>query len=300
MEDMHARDGTGNGLGNYDVGQIKRNVITSDEHHPDKRRHSLSHRGTWLYGHAMAGRRLQRETLLATYLNRSFVDPYPDGRRDKVLGPPLNVIHDLDDRSGSGPARTPRNANSNAPPFDPDNSYPNSRIPLSTINIQIDGFKNINEDFFKVISDFLTGLLRDTFREQQNRKVQVDRIESAFYDRGYRVNRQAIRQALQDMHEDPGTSAFDSDAFQQDLPIRVDQYKSEDVQKLIGTLSGKGTPQGSDSSNDQGGHSGDDDSDDDDSENDMFVSQNQKRSRSVSSVLVWVSQARDLCMTSGK
>ncbi|KAE9371341.1 hypothetical protein N431DRAFT_491713 [Stipitochalara longipes BDJ] len=261
---VYARDAEGATLGNYNVGQVKRNLITFDEHHLRKWRRFLEGTGTWRDGKATIGRFQQRKTLLNTWLDRSFIDPYPDGRRTKIIGPPLNVIHHFTDKDSTGMARASGNATPPAPPLTPDQCYPWSRIPLSTAEIKIDDFKNINEDSFKVISDFLTGRLN----QQRNSAVQVDRIESAFYDQGWRVHRQAVEQALDDMYQDLGTTAFDSDAFLQNSPIRVDKFKGEEVEKLINKLSGKEPHPGSDSENDSENDQGDDSGDDDGHGND--------------------------------
>lgn len=181
---------------------------------------------------------------MKTWLDLSFIDPYPDGRRTKIIGPRLNVIHDIAGNNPNHAARASGNPTPPAPPFTPNQCYPRSNIPLSAAEIKIDDYKNIDQDLFKVISDFLTGCLK----QQRNLAVQVDRIESAFFDQGWRVHRGAIEEALDDMHQDPGTTAFDSDAFLQDPPIRVDIFKGDRVERLINTL--KESHAGSDLEND--------------------------------------------------
>ena len=258
-------------LGNYDVGQIKRNLITFDEHHLRKWREFLDGTGTWYNGKATKGRARQRETLLKTWLDLSFIDPYPDGRRTKIIGPRLNVIHDITGNNPDHAARASGNPNPPAPPLTPNQCYPRSNIPLSAAEIKIDDYKNIDEDSFKVISDFLTGRLK----QQRNQAVQVDRIESAFFDQGWRVHRGAVEEALDDMHQDPGSTAFESDAFLQDPPIRVDKFKGDRVELLIKKL--KGSHAGSDLGADLDGDNSEDDHDDHgDDESRLFVERSSK------------------------
>jgi hypothetical protein len=226
-------------------------------------------RGTWLYGNAIRGRRCQRKTLLDTFLNPSFIDPFPDGRNVKAIGP-LNVIHNTSDNTRAGAARVSGSRTPASPTPTPDECYPSTNIPLSTEGIRVGAFRSSNHDAVKVINDFLTGRLRYNSAVQRNRAVQVDCIESAFYDQGWRVDRAAIKQALEDLQQ-PGNTAFDSAAFNQDLPIRVDNHKGEEVEKLMAKV--KGTTQGA---SDSEGES------EDDVENDLFVRQTKKKRRTKS------------------
>jgi hypothetical protein len=223
----------------------------------------------------MRGRYCQRKTLLETFLNPNFVDPFPEGLRKKAIGPSLNAIHNANDKIGPGPARPSSSRGIASSPLTPGECYPNTNIPLSTKDIKIGAFKKINQDAMQVIGNFLTGRLSYYAPNSNHRTGQVERIESAFYEHGWRVDRVAVEQALEEMQE-PGSTAFDSAAFNQDMPIRVDMYKGEDVEKLMEKVGGKANNEGS-NSEDESEDDSDDDSDDD--SNDLFVRQNMKRPR---------------------
>jgi hypothetical protein len=229
----------------------------------------------------MKGRRCQRQKLLDVFLDPTFIDPYPNGRDNKVIGPPLNVIHHIDDKSasaaGRGSGRGAAGSASATPNFTPpDQCYPDTNIPLSTKKIKVGAFEESNRDATKYILNFLTGKLKYYPAGHVQRKQQVDHIESAFYDQGWRVDRAAVDSALEDMKE-LGRNAFDSNAFTQDLPIRVDRIKGEEVEKTMVKVGGKepngGSDPDSDSENDEGDDSSDDSGEnDDDLDNEMFVS----------------------------
>lgn len=245
-------------------------MVTFDEHHRRKWRHFLNPKGNWVYKSAKRGRRCQRQTLLDTFLDLNFVDPYPRGKDNKVIGPPLNVIHYINDKTKSavGRGRGGSGSASATPPFTPpEQCYPHTNIPLSTERIKVGVFKESHKDPTKLISNFLTGNLKYYPTGHVHRKQQLDHIESAFYDQGWRVDRAAVDQALDDMQE-LGQNAFDSNAFTQNLPIRVDRHKGEEVEKLMVKVGGKEPTEGSDSDNDS--------EEDSDSENDMFVGRSPK------------------------
>ncbi|KAH8795620.1 hypothetical protein BGZ57DRAFT_203714 [Hyaloscypha finlandica] len=230
----------------------------------------------------MKGRRCQRRTLLETFLNPNFVDPYPHGKDDKSIGPRLNVTHYIDDMSGpridKGRGGSGRASPASTPP---DQCYPDTNIPLSTERIEINAFKNINPpNAIKIISNFLTGNIRYYPSDHVQRTVQLDYIESAFYDQGHRVDRAAIDHAL-DVMEEPGSNAFESNVFIQDLPLRVDQYKGNEVEELIQRVGGKDPDSGGrfDSDDDSEDDRGDDSGDDDDPDS-LFVGRHPKSKRS--------------------
>jgi hypothetical protein len=225
----------------------------------------LNLKGTWTYGNAVKGRRLQRQTLLKTFLDPTFVDPCPDGRENKVTGPRLNVIHYINDKSGSAKGARGRGVSGSAnatPAFTPpDQCYPSTNIPLSTEKIKIGAFRDINRDPVKLIGNFLTGNLTYYPTGHVQRKQQLDQIESAFYDQGWRVDRAATDRVLDDMQQ-VGHSAFETDAFVQNLPIRVDQYKGAEVEKLMARVGGKAPSDDTNSHDDAENDPGDDDDND--------------------------------------
>jgi len=263
---IYARDGEGALLGNRDVGQIKRNLITFDGHHSRKWRHFLNRSGAWAYCVAKKGRRCQRDSLLATFLDQSFVDPFPEGRANKAIGPRLNVIH-YETNTDAALARASNRRSRIVTPPSPDECYPHTNIPLSTQGIKIGAFKKRNPDAIPVIRDFLTGRMNAHTSGRGNRAVLVDSIESAFYNQGWRVDRAAVEQALEDMVE-LGSTAFGSNTFIQNLPIRIDRFKGEEVEKFMMKVGGKDPTRGLDSDNS-----------DDDSDDGLFVSQNPKNKR---------------------
>ena len=160
-------------------------------------------------------------------------------------------------RKGSGsasPAFTP-----------PDQCYPDTNIPFSVEKIKISAFKKSKHTAIKIISNFLTGNVPYYLSGHFQRGLQLDEIESAFYNQGHRVDRAAINHAL-DIMKEPGHNAFDSNVFVQNLPLRVDQYKGNEVEELIQKVGGKNTNPdpngGSDSDDDSENNQGDDSGDD--------------------------------------
>ena len=220
----------------------------------------------------MKGRHLQRRTLLKTFLDPSFVDPYPDGRENKVVGRRLNVIHYINDKSGSGRkggrGRGASGSTSATPAFTPpDQCYPDTNIPFSTEKIKIGAFRDINRNPVKLISNFLTGNLTYYPTGHVQRKQQLDQIESAFYDQGWRVDRVAVDRVLDDMQE-LGHKAFETDTFVQNLPIRVDHYKGEEVEKVMASVANKAPSDDTNSNNDP---ENDPEHNDEDDPNSFFV-----------------------------
>jgi hypothetical protein len=82
--------------------------------------------------------------------------------------------------------------------------------------------------------------------------------------------------------EEPGSNAFESNVFIQNLPLRVDQYKGNEVEELIQRVGGKDPDSGgrSDSDDDSEGDRGDDSGDDDDDPDSLFVGRHPKSKRS--------------------
>ncbi|KAH8792783.1 hypothetical protein F5882DRAFT_487080 [Hyaloscypha sp. PMI_1271] len=279
---IYSPNSTGSFHGNYNVGQIKRNLITFDDHHSRNWIHFLNQKGTWTYRNAKRGRRCQRQTLLETFLDPTFVDPYPHGKDHKSIGPRLNVIHYIDDKSGPYRGRGHRSSGSASPAFTPPGQcYPSTNIPLSAERIKFSAFKDINPNAIKIISDFLTGNIHYHPSDHLQRRRQLDYIESAFFDQGHRVDRAAIDHAL-DVMEEPGSNAFESNVFIQNLPLRVDQYKGNEVEELIQRVGGKDPDSGGrlDSDDDSEGDRGDDSGDDDDDPDSLFVGRHPKSKRS--------------------
>lgn len=90
---VYAGNNKGAWLGNLDIGQIKRNLITFDEHHRGNWAHLLTDRGQWRYRQVHRGRRLQLQSLKDTFHNPGFRDLYSEGRIG-AIGPSFNAIHE--------------------------------------------------------------------------------------------------------------------------------------------------------------------------------------------------------------
>jgi hypothetical protein len=238
----YALNKNGSPLGNLDVGQIKRNLITWDDHHVRKWTHLLTVSGTWQRKRAKFGRAVQRRTLLETYRNPNFNDPFPNGTRIRAIGPPLNVIHHEDDESPAvGPlGRLARLRNLNASinsSLAGERCYPGTKIPLSLADIKVGAYKDEDRDPLTVISNFLTGKMSANPRLSKFRDQVIDRVESAFYELGWRADRVAIGEVSDQVYRG-GTSAFESRAWQRALPIRVDRFKGDEVANLMRKVRG--------------------------------------------------------------
>jgi hypothetical protein len=238
----YALDKHGSSLGNLNVGQIKRNLITWDDHHVKKWIHFLTASGTWQRKRAQKGREEQWNTLLETYRNPNFNDPFPNGTRIRATGPPLNVIHHEDDESpAAGPlarlARLRNLSSSINSSRAAERCYPDTNIPLSLAGIKVDAYKDEDPNPLKVISNFLTGKMSANPRLSKFRDQVIDRVESAFYELGWRADRIAIGEVSDQVYRG-GTSAFESRAWQRALPIKVDRFKGDEVANLMRKVRG--------------------------------------------------------------
>jgi hypothetical protein len=238
----YASNKNGSPLGNLDVGQIKRNLITWDDHHVRKWIHFLTASGTWQLKRAKVGRAVQRNTLLETYRNPNFNDPFPNGTRIRAIGPPLNVIHHKNDESpAAGPlGRLARLRNLNASinsSLAAERCYPGTKIPLSLADIKVGAYNDEDANPLTVISNFLTGRMSANPRLSKFREQVIDRVESAFYELGWRADRVAIGEVSDQVYQG-GTSAFESRAWQRALPIKVDLFKGDEVANLMKKVRG--------------------------------------------------------------
>jgi hypothetical protein len=238
----YALNKDGSTLGNLNVGQIKRNLITWDDHHVRQWIHFLTASGTWQRKCAKVGRAAQRSTLLATYRNLNFNDPFPNGTRIRAIGPPLNVIHHEDDETpAAGPlARLARLRNLNSSINSTraaERCYPDTKIPLSLAGIKVDAYKDEDPNPLTVISNFLTGKMSANPRLSKFRDQVIDRVESAFYELGWRADRIAIGEVSDQVYRG-GTSAFEPQAWKRALPIKVDRFKGDEVANLMRKVRG--------------------------------------------------------------
>lgn len=169
----------GTAFENLDVGRRKSDLITWDRHHSDKWSRFITARGTWVCKGATVGRALQRDSLLQTWLDPNSPNLFRRGKeRNRTLGPPLNAIHSTVDDSPSGSAPRPMEQAEASP----EECYPDTTIPFSTIRIAVGAYKDYNKDSLTVIADFLTGQLARDVKFRRHRASRNDQVESAFYE----------------------------------------------------------------------------------------------------------------------
>jgi hypothetical protein len=243
----YALDKNGKSLGNLNVGRMKYDLITWDDHHVRKWIHFLTACGTWKRKMAEDGRKAQRATLLENYLDPNSHDP-PKIRRAKAIGPPLNIIHHEDDTFLPAVSRLGRQAGLIAINFSLNSSlnssmryYPDSKIPLSLADIKVGVYMDEDRDPLKVISNFLTGRMSANPSFPKFRQRVIDRVESAFFELGWRANRIAIGEASDIVHQ-AASSAFESDAWKNwkeaRTIIKVDRFKGDTVANLMRKVRG--------------------------------------------------------------
>ncbi len=236
-------------------------MITWDDHHRQKWAHFLTGHGTWQRRKKMKGKKLIINSLRETYHNPRFHDPHPDGKADRTIGPPLNNLFVTDDYSGAMPAGLRFVAER---VLAKDKCYPGTNIPLSTDGIQFGSWKEEhphNPSAKRVVGDFLAGLMANTTFVRYHVR-QLDRIESAFFELGWRVNRHALLQANNDMRDGKAANAFGSTAWRQAPPLRVDQFKGEEIEKLMNNMRQR-VPAGNDNGDENIADNDDNLSDDD-------------------------------------
>ncbi|KAG4442358.1 hypothetical protein IFR05_002136 [Cadophora sp. M221] len=251
---IYASDWEGTSFGNKNVGRLKSDLITWDKHHSDKWSQYITAEGTCEYKGATIGRAVQRKTLLKTWLNRKSPNIHAHGKdKNRTLGPPLNVVHTTDDTSiapvASKVPRPVKNADLN-----PADCYPGSKIPFSTFHIVVGAYKDCNSDPYTVIANYLTSQLACGPRFKAHRTQHSDQIESAFYDCGWRINRQALERANDDMALGKIENAFQSKSWNLNPPLWVDRYRGDQLNLLLQQMR-----------DDMGGHQNSDESLDDES-----------------------------------
>ncbi|RDL30830.1 uncharacterized protein BP5553_10175 [Venustampulla echinocandica] len=292
---VYAADNTGTMLGNRNVGQIKRNLITWDEHLQEDWGQYLRSDGGWQYGYTTRGRIQQRKTLLEKFNDADFDDPFPDGNQFLNIGPSINAIHapgdDADNREEE--QETPE---ARFPVRGP--TYPNTQIPQDFTHIKVSAYREWKLSSLRVVKDFLNGKMAakrgSNFPRYED--LQVDRVESAFYDLGWRVDRRAVWSANREVGHNLVRRAIDSQAWKNNPPLRYDLYKGEEVERLMNDLKrredGISDEEDDESDGDNyggggggGGAPGDGDESDefsdggDDDGNPLFVSDNRPRKR---------------------
>ncbi|KAH7411167.1 hypothetical protein BKA64DRAFT_741758 [Cadophora sp. MPI-SDFR-AT-0126] len=232
---IYASNWLGTSFANRDVGRRKSDLITWDKHHSDKWSRFITARGTWVCKRAMAGRALQRKSLLKTWLDPNSPNPYRHGKdNDRILGPPLNVVHTTADHSpGRHESKKQKQANSKK---EDEKCYPGTEIPFSTIRIVVGSYKDYDKDPLTVIADFLTGQLARHPKFKRYRTDQNDQIESAFYECGWRINRRALEKANDSILLGKAENAFQSKAWRKAQPLWVDKYKGDQLNMLLNQM----------------------------------------------------------------
>lgn len=231
---VYASDWFGTSFGNKNAGRWKSDLITWDKHHSDKWSQYITAKGTWEYKHVMLGRAVQRNSLLRTWLDPNSPNIHAHGKdKNRTLGPPLNVIHTTNDKSPGGvtpvAARVPLRSH-DAPRAE---SYPGTRIPFSTIRIVVGAFNECDKDPLKVIANFLTSQLACHPKFKSHRTEQNDQVESAFYECGWRIYRQAVERANDDMALGKIENAFQSKLWRQNPPLWIDKFKGDRLDLLL-------------------------------------------------------------------
>jgi hypothetical protein len=213
-------------LGNLNVGLGKRYMINWAKCLQRGWKDFLTNNGQWQDRRATAGRYAQRKYLLSLHKDPEFVDLFPNGCPKLYLGPSLNLIH-----PPGGVVIDP--AEHRRRKLDAAECYPNYRIPLSNLGIKVDLFLEISKSALEVITDFLQGKM--AFRTQHSlvgfHVRQADRVESAFFHLGWRVDWRAVYKANKHVREKYVKSAINSRSWTSHPPIQVD-----DKQKYSDTL----------------------------------------------------------------
>jgi hypothetical protein len=213
-------------LGNRNVGLGKRYLITWVKYLQRGWSGFLTSNGQWADGQAWAGRRAQRDHLLSLHKDPTFVDPFPKGCPKLYLGPRLNMIHPPGGVQEDPAVHRQRK-------LDAAECYPNSRIPLSNLGIKVDLFLEISKSAIEVVTDFLNGKM--AFRTKHSlvdfHVLQADRVESAFFHLGWRVDWRAVYKANKHVREKYVKFAMNSRSWISHPPIQVD-----DKQRWSNTL----------------------------------------------------------------
>lgn len=236
-------------------------MITFDEHHQRHWADYLDAHGTWMHRCAIKGRAVQYAYLKKTWLDRNFVDPYPQGNT-VAIGAPLNVVRSPD-------------AIENEPHYvhRPDTNgprYPGTRILLTPSGIEINRYKDWDPDAMKVIKDFLQGRMFCRDREQQSgwERTLLVQVESAFFEVGWRIDRAALRETMHAIRDRQARHAFECDDWEDYPPLMVDPVRGAAVQAFMDRvkrgLDGDEEESNSDDGFGGGGNDSDDSAHDDD------------------------------------
>lgn len=261
---VYASDPEGSQFCNLNVGLNKVDSITWDDEHQQGWYNLLTSGGSWQWKRAKLSRNSRRQALLDHWLDRRSRDRYPQGRdHDRYIGPPINVIHSVDDKSKATDefefeeyAEATRAKLRNA------DCYPGTKIPFSTEDIEVGAWRDAGRNNpLEVAADFLTGFManhNNLARVQARRYAQ---IESAFYALGWRLDRVAMAQATEDIRNGragPNNTVFQSPSWTPRSCLRVDRFKGKDLRRLMRRIR-KESDDDSDEEGDNNDGGGDDD-----------------------------------------
>ena len=223
----------------------------------------LTENGQWQYKRAIAGRQARRRHLLNTFLDGNFVDPHPDGCPGLYLGPSVNMIH-----PPGGVLADPgehRRSKLNV-----EECYPNTRIPLTTIGMmnKSDLFLDISESPLTVVTDFLNGRMAfsNNHHKSNYHVLQADRVESAFFHLGWRVDWRAVYKANKHVRGRYVKLAVNSRPWLRHPPVQFDKLQQHTDSVIVLTRRLRNEKWESDDyhfigDSDDDGSDGDDDSD---------------------------------------
>ncbi|KAI9052983.1 hypothetical protein LZ554_003254 [Drepanopeziza brunnea f. sp. 'monogermtubi'] len=291
----YASDWHGSPFGNRNGGRHKSDLITWDPHHAKKWEKFIAASGTWTLASIFRGRKLQRETLLATWLDPNSPNTYAHGRdHNRTLNPPLNVIHTTDDASGPGSAPSRAQADSARArrrnrDLAPEECYAETKIPLSAVDIRVGAFLAVDPSPRKVVATFLNGQLATNPRLRLRKEERNDAIESAFFELGWRISRPALERANDKVAAGKIDSIFHCRAWNKYPPLLVDKYKGDSLAEMMDEMREQameygGIEESDDEERAQPSSDADSDSDsnrdesDDTEESSLFVSQKSERS----------------------
>ncbi|EPE35271.1 hypothetical protein GLAREA_10968 [Glarea lozoyensis ATCC 20868] len=209
----------GTKLGNRGVGLGKRYLITWAPHLLKGWKHFLTGNGQWKDGRATAGRVVQRKHLLKLFQSSTFVDPHPDGCPGMYIGPSVNLIHPPRYREDLDVIRQRK--------IDAKLCYPNTRIPLTIAHIKVDLYLQISKSPLTVAMDFLQGkmALTNQYSPPGYHIIQADRVESAFFHLGWRVDWRAVYKANKHVREKFVKLAVNSRSWIHQPPLQIDDQQ---------------------------------------------------------------------------
>ncbi|EKD21637.1 hypothetical protein MBM_00750 [Drepanopeziza brunnea f. sp. 'multigermtubi' MB_m1] len=310
----YASDGHGSPFGNRNGGRRKSDLITWDPHHAKKWEKFIAASGTWTLANILRGRKLQRETLLATWLDPNSPNTYAHGRdHNRTLNPPLNVVHTIDDASGPGSATSRAQADSARArrrnrDLAPEECYAGTKIPLSAVDIRVGAFLAVDPSPRKVVATFLNGQLATNPRLRLRKEERNDAIESAFLELGWRISRPALERANDKVAAGKIDSIFHCRAWNKLPPLLVDKYKGDSLAEMMDEMREQameygGIEESDDEERAQPSSDADSDSDSDRDESDNteesspFVSQKSERSTTITTT---TSTGKDPSTTTGR